>query len=66
MHLCGRRVFSREINLLSVAFIVFSSTLVSSMLGNILLILLFSIHIMKMLLKMSKENTTSLLIGLLC
>ena len=44
------------------AFIVFSSILVSIRPGNILSILLFSIHMMRMLLRMSKEKNTSLLI----
>jgi hypothetical protein len=63
MHLSGGRMFSSEINLLSMASVVFSSVLVSSRLGNVLPVLLFSIHMMKMLLTMCKENTTSLLIG---
>src|SRR5271155_1753313 len=63
MHLNGRRMFSREINLLSMASVVFSSALVSISLGNALPVLLFSIHMMKMPQKMPKEKTTSLLIG---
>jgi hypothetical protein len=63
MHLNGRRMFSREINLLSMASVVFSSALVSIRLGNALPVLLFSIHMMKMPQKMPKEKTTSLLIG---
>ena len=61
MHLSGGRVFSSEINLLSMASVI--STLVSSRPGNVLPVLLFSIHMMKMPLKMSKEKTTSLLIS---
>ena len=56
-------MFSSEINLLSMASVAFSSALVNIRLGNALPVLLFSIHMMKMLLKMSKEKTTSLLIG---
>jgi hypothetical protein len=63
MHLIGGKMFSREINLLSMAFVVFFSALVSVRLGNKLPIPLFSIHMMKMPLKTSEEKTTSLLIG---
>jgi hypothetical protein len=63
MHLSGGRIFSREVNLLSMASVVFSSAPVSIKLGNALPVLQFSIHMMKMPLKMSKEKTTSLLIG---
>ena len=50
MHLSGRRMFVNEVNPLSMVSIVFSSTLVNVSLGKGLLILLFSIHMMKMLL----------------
>src|SRR5712664_3140005 len=63
MHLSGRRMFSSEVNLLSMAFIVFFSALVNINLGKNLHILPFSIHMMKILLKMYKGKITSLLIG---
>src|SRR6266446_5670056 len=63
MHLSGRRMFSSEVNLLSMASAVFSSALASISLGKKLPALPFSIHMMKMLLKMSKGKITSLLTG---
>ena len=63
MHLSGRKMFSSEVNPLSMAFIIFSSALVNVSLGKGLLVLLFSVHMMKMLLRVSDRKITSLLIG---
>src|ERR1700679_4385768 len=63
MHLSGSRMFSSGTNLLSMASVVFCSAPVSISLGNALLVLLFSIHTMKMPRKKPKEKITSLLIG---
>ena len=60
MHLSGRRVFNSEVNLLLMASVVFFSALVSGRHGKNLLVLLFSFHMMKVVLKMSKKKTTSL------
>jgi hypothetical protein len=62
MHLSGRKMFTSEVNLLSMASVVFSSALVSVRIGKELPILLFSVHMMKMLQKMLKEKITFLLI----
>ena len=64
MHLSGRRMFVNEVNPLSMVSVVFSSTLVNVSLGKGLLVLLFSVHMMKMLLRVSDGKITSLLIGL--
>jgi hypothetical protein len=62
MHLSGRKMFNSEVNLLSMASVALFSGLVSVRIGKELPILLFSVHMMKMLQKMPKEKITSLLI----
>ena len=57
MHLSGRRMFINKVNPLSMVTIVFSSTLVNVSLGKGLLVLLFSVHMMKMLLRVSNGNS---------
>ena len=56
MHLSERKMFSREVNLLSMASITFSSALGSVRIGKNLPGLLFNIFMMKMLQKMFKEK----------